>query len=273
MTTTPDPDAERRDQVRGLVDRAVMAVLPPHSTYERKLYPESTYGITTPYPLAGLQAALVVAAAAQQKAYDFAKELRGEGSTWAEIADLLGIEWSPDYHRLERAYELVAGPSRNRRGAYADVRLYWTCAGDAGCGQYITDRGPYDAHPNYCEQGHAEGCSRHANDVARYVAECEERDRRDEVMRVNRPKVTDPFGQETVERVRYVLEHGGRWLGWSTSECLAVALVLRDKEALEANGYPTEKEAMERILSGMGRPPTNPRAWLRLLRLAATGDS
>lgn len=272
MTTdTPDPEADRREQVKSLVDRAVMAALPPHSTYQRKMYPESTYGITTAYPLAGLEAALAVVAVANQKAYGFAKELRGEGSWWVEIADLLGIPWSPDYSRPERAYELVAGPSTNRRGAFADVRLYWTCGGAAGCGKYITDRGPYDLHPRDCEDGHAEGCGRHASDVARYVRECEERERRAKVMEENLPKVTDDFGKDTVGRVRYVLNHGGRWLGWSTSESLAVALVLRDKEQLEAHGYPTQKAALDRITSGMGRPPANPQAWLRLVRLAATG--
>jgi hypothetical protein len=268
MTTQDDRDRE----VRSLIDRAVTTAVPPGGTYQRKIMPESTYGITTPYPLAGLQAALRVAAIATAKAYGFAKDLRAEGSTWAEIADLLQIPWSEDYRRVERAYELVGGPARNRRGAFADVRVYWTCAGGAGCGQYITDDGPYNGDdPSDCESGHAEGCLRHANDIARYVRACEERDRREKVMADYLPKVTDRFGQETLKRVQYVQGHGGRWQPWSTSEGLAVALVLRDQEQLEAIGYSTEKAALDRITSGMSRPPANPRAWLRVLRLAATG--
>jgi hypothetical protein len=85
-------------------------------------------------------------------------------------------------------------------------------------------------------------------------------------------QVTDPFGQDTVARARYVLAHGGRWLGWSTSESLAVALVLQDTDQLQAHGYSTEDAALARVLSGMGRPPQNPDAWLRVLRAAATGD-
>lgn len=273
-TTTPDPEAERRDQLRGLIERAVLTAAGPHGTYERKLYPDSSFGITTPYPLAGLQAALAVAAAANRKAYDFAKDLRGEGSTWAEIADLLEIPWSEDYRRVERAYELVGGPAERRRGAFAEIRVYWTCAGDAGCGQFITDHGPYNGDdPSDCESGHAEGCGRHASDVARYVRACEEREQREKVMADYRPKVTDEFGKETLGRVRYVQEHGGRWRPWSTSERLAVALVLRDQEELEATGYSTQKAALDRITSGMGRPPANPTAWLRTLRLAATGKA
>ena len=83
--------------------------------------------------------------------------------------------------------------------------------------------------------------------------------------------ITDSFGQETVKRARYVQAHGGRYLSWSTSESLAVALVLRDAGQIKAWGYSTREAALDRILSGMGRPPQSPAAWLRLLRAAATG--
>lgn len=259
------------DQVRSLVDRAVKAGVPAAQMYERKLRPESTIGYPEPRPLAGLQAALLVARLATTAAHKYAKGLRGEGTSWRDIADLLEIPWSDDYSRRERAYELVAGPADNRRGAYADLRVFWTCGGPNGCGQYVTDRGPYDAHPRDNETGHADGCARVAAEVAAWEWETAEQEKRDRIMSEAMEKITDPFGRESVERARYVESHGGRWLGWSTSESLAVALILDDADQLAAHGYSTKRAALDRIVSGMGRAPANPAAWLKLLRAAATG--
>ena len=272
MTTVGTPARVDLGQVRDIVGRAVKAATPPDQIIERKIRPESLSGWPEPRPLAGLQAALTVARMAQAEAYSFAKALRGEGRSWLEIADLLEIPWSEEYVRVERAYELVAGPADNRRGAFADLRVFWTCSGPNGCGEHVVDRGPYDGNPVDCEGGHADGCRRHAADQAAYERECEEREERARVMDEAMAQVTDPFGQETVKRARYVQAHGGRYLGWSTSESLAVALVLEDAEQLAANGYPTREAALNRILSGMRRPPEDaPGAWLRLLRAAATG--
>lgn len=235
---------------------------------ERKIRPESDYGWPEPRPLAGLQAALVVARMAQDQAYTFAKALRGEGRSWAEMADLLEIPWSEEYVRAERAYELVAGPATDR---WSDLRVYWTCGGPRGCGQYVTDRGPYNGYPSDNERGHADGCRRLETEDADWAREQNEREERARVMDKAMGKVTDSFGQETVKRARYVLAHGGRYLSWSTSESLAVALVLRDADQLKAQGYSTQKAALARVLSGLGRPPASPDAWLRLLRAAATG--
>lgn len=266
---TKTPEQERRDQVRGLVDRAVKAAVPPAQMYERKITPTSDYGWPEPYPRAGLAAALEVARLAQRKAHEYAKELRAEGVTWKELVELLDIPWSPDYVQVERAYELVAGDAGSSYSS--ELRLYWRCGGPGGCGEYITDYGPYNGHPSDVESGHADGCRRKAAEVTRWEQEEIQRERREKVMAAADPKVTDTFGRETIDRVRYVLTHGGRWLGWSTSEGLAVALVLRDTDQLKALGYATQKAALERIFSGMGRQPGNPQAWLSLVRAAATG--
>jgi hypothetical protein len=254
--------------VRDWVDRAVTAAVPASQMTTRKIRPESDYGFPEPRPLAGLQAALTVARLATDQAYKFAKGLRGEGSSWAEIADLLEIGWSEDYRQEERAFELVAGPE----GSYSyDRYVFFTCGGFQGCGQRITDRGPYNGHPVDNEDGHAEGCRRLAAEVEAYRLKQDELEHRAEVMDAALPRVTDTFGKETVQRARYVQSHGGRWLGWSTSEALAVALVLRDDEQLAAHGYPTREEAMRRILSGMSTPPSDPAGWLATIRAAATG--
>jgi hypothetical protein len=261
-------------QVRSIVDRAVKAAVPAEQMYERKARPDSDYGWPEPRPLAGIKAALTVARMAEALAYKYAKELRGEGSSWAEIADLLEIEWSEDYSRVERAYELTAGQPLS----FGNLCVFWTCGGPGGCGERITDRGPYNEWPSDNEDGHADGCRRLETENAAYERERDERDERARVMDKAMGQITEQFGDqsfgaETVKRARYVLSHGGRYLGWSTSESLAVALVLRDAEQLKAEGYSTRKAALARVVSGLGRPPQNPDAWVRLLRSAATGES
>ena len=253
--------------VRQLVDRAVKAAVPPSQMTTRKIRPESDYGFPEPRPLAGLQAALTVARLAQSQAYGFAKGLRGEGSSWDEIAELLEIEWSEGYVQREQAFELVAGPA----SSYSyDRYVFFTCGGPQGCGESISDRGPYNGYPSDNETGHAEGCRRLAAEVEAYRRKQDEQEHRADVMDEAMARVTDPFGQETVKRARYVQSHGGRYLGWSTSETLAVALVLHDDEQLAAVGYSSRDEALRRILQGMSAP-SDPAGWLATVRAAATG--
>lgn len=267
-SSTTNPATVDMAAVRQLVDRAVRAAVPAGQMTTRKIRPESDYGFPEPRPLAGLQAALSVARLAQNQAHTFAKGLRGEGSSWDEIADLLEIEWSADYVKRERAFELVAGPV----SSYSyDRYVFFTCGGPRGCGESITDRGPYNGYPSDNEDGHAEGCRRLAAEVEAYRRKQDELEHREQVVDEALPKVTDTFGKETVQRVRYVQSHGGRYQAWSTSETLAVALVLRDDEQLAAVGYASHQEAMRRIVSGMSTPPRDPAGWLATVRAAATG--
>lgn len=264
-----DPSAVDLGQVRSLVSRAVTAAVPPADVVERKIRPESTFGYPEPRPLAGLRAALLVARLAHDQAYRFVTTLRGEGTSWAAVVELLEIPWSSEYVQAERAYELVAGSYGSSYGG--DLRLYWTCGGPGGCGQRITDYGPYNGIPDDCERGHADGCLRLAAEKEAWDREMADREERARIMDEAMSQVTDGFGRETVMRARYVQEHGGRWLGWSTSEALAVALVLGDDERLAAHGCSTRARAVDRVLSALGRPPADPGAWLTLLRAAATG--
>lgn len=256
-------------QVRIIVDRAVKAAVPAGQMTERKIRPESDYSWPEPRPLAGLHAALTVARIAQTQAYKFAKELRSEGTSWLALADLLEIPWSDEHSRPERAYELVAESAGTSFAG--EPRLYWKCGGPGGCGQYVTDNGPYNGYPSDNEDGHAQDCQRLAAEMRAYERHQAEEEERARVMDEAMAKIDDPFGKETVQRARYVQSHGGRYLGWSTSESLAVALALRDTERLKAQGYSTQKAALDRVLSGLGQQPRNPATWLRLLRAAATG--
>lgn len=235
--------------VRSLVGRAVRAAVP------------GSDGYSVQNPRAGFDAAMAVGKLVDQELHRFARELRGEGSTWLEIAGLMQLPWSDDYSRPERAYELVRGPDH-------EGRVYWRCA---GCSAYVTDHGPYDGYPEDTESGHTTDCTRHRADVLRWNREQEEREERDQAADAALKKITDSFGRETVGRARWVLAHGGQYMGWSTSESLAVALVLRDDAQLRAQGYSTRKAAIERVVSGMGTPISNPTRWLATVRTAATG--
>jgi hypothetical protein len=253
---------------RQLVDRAVKAATAPADMVERRVRPESEYTWSEPAARAGFEAAQAVIGLAERIRAKYVIELRGEGVSWEEITDLLKVEWSSEYVRAERAFDMVADAPPSR---FDGPRVYWTCGGPLGCGQYVTDKGPYESYPADNEHGHAEGCRRLAAEIQAHEQEQAERERRADVMDEALARLTDSFGKDTVARARYVQSHGGRYQGWSTSETLAVALVLRDDERLGETGYSTRQEAMRRILSGMSNPPSDPAGWLATVRAAATG--
>ncbi len=266
--------ADERKRVRELVDQAIRAVIPPDQQVERRSRPESEYSWKEPTPNAALNAALLVIEIAQRKAYEAVLGLRAEGTTWQQAADLLGIEWSDQYARRERAYELVLGPAPKDSGLWRDRYLYWSCGGPNGCGKYITDRGPYNGYPSDCEDGHAENCRRHTAEREAHERGLELREERDRVAdKAMKELEGHHFAVETVERARYVLSHGGRYLGWSTSEILAVALALHDDEQLESVGWSSRESALDRVFQGTRTPPQGTGWWLATVRAAATGET
>jgi hypothetical protein len=70
------------------------------------------------------------------------------------VAEALGVEATEDEPRAEQAYRLliegrplpVDEPSWFHRPTAS-----WTCS---SCGQRVTDRGPFESHPDDNEQGH-----------------------------------------------------------------------------------------------------------------------
>lgn len=262
------------DEVRSLVERAVRAATPPDQQVERRARPESDYSWMEPTPAAGLHAALTVVKIAQQKAYKFVLGLRGEGTSWREVADLLEIPWSEEYSRLERAYELVLGPEPEGSSPFHTRSVYWTCGGPGGCDKFIADRGPYNGHPFDNEDGHADDCRRRAAEGDAYERESAMREERDRVADKAMEKLADDaFGTGTARRARWVLSHGGQYQGWSTSETLAVALVLHHDDRLKEQGYSSRDDAVDRVLRGMSNPPRVAGQWLATVRAAATGET
>lgn len=261
------------DEVRSLVEKAIRAAVPPDRLVERKFRPDSDYAWQEPAPAAGLSAALAVVKIAQEHAYKFVLGLRGEGTSWREAADLLEIPWSDQYWRPERAYELVLGPEPEGGSRFHARSVYWRCGGPLGCGQHITDRGPYNGHPIDNEDGHAENCRRLAAEGEAYLRECEKREEQARVADEAMATLADDFGRQTVLRARWVLAHGGQYQGWSTSETLAVALALHHDDLLKEQGYRSRESAADRVFEGMSDTPGDRGWWLATVRAAATGET
>jgi len=113
--------------------------------------------------VAGIGAAQEVARVARSLASDYARKARGEGMPWRDLAAALGISADPDDAPAETAFELVAPTPLMRFDA---VSVCWDCA---SCGQWITDKGPYNGHPTDDETGHADNCARHAAEIAAWT--------------------------------------------------------------------------------------------------------
>ncbi len=252
-----------------LVDKAIAAAVAPGGMVERRSRPESTYTWWEPSPLAALHAGLAVVAMAERRTYAAAVKLRGEGTSWAAIADLLAVPYDDGYARLERTYELVCGPAPEDMGPFDQHNVHWECGGPLGCGRYVTDRGPYESHPADNESGHADDCQRAAAEAEAHERAVAERERRAEVAEQAYAAITDPRDRATVDRARWSLRRGGQINGkLSTSEQLAVALVLDDDDFLSRTAYKTRADAIERVYD---TTPDRVERRLAAMRTAATG--
>jgi hypothetical protein len=263
-----EPDTA--DRVRQLVDQAVRTAVPAAEMVQRRIRPDSDYSWPEPTPLAGVQAAQQVRRMAEQHMYRYVAGLRGEGRGWRWIADLLEIPWSDEYSRVERAFELTAA-AVGHDSSWSGPRIFWYCGGPLGCGKHIADRGPYNGYPSDDETGHADGCQRLAAEDEARARENDEADRAAQVMDEAYALLSDGFDRATADRARYVTAHGGRYRGWSTSEALAVALVLGDDAELKRHGYSTPGAAIDRVFNGSANRPPNMDVWIACVRAAAIG--
>jgi hypothetical protein len=122
-------------------------------------------------PLAGVRAAIAVRNGGERLIRDWADKARAAGTSWDEIGEALGLlQEGQSFSREEAAFEYVVDSKplpKNDTGEwqprYDQRNTYWSCG---SCGQRIIDRGPYESHPDDNESGHAEGCERHAAEVA-----------------------------------------------------------------------------------------------------------
>lgn len=114
-------------------------------------------GLSTPLqdvePIAGVRAAVFARDVAAAAVRQYAKQARGAGHSWDDIAQGLGLD-------------RVNGPRTRAQRAYLHLAAaHWRCT---SCGALVTDRGPFKAAPDANEKGHATGCARHAAEMATY---------------------------------------------------------------------------------------------------------
>lgn len=121
-------------------------------------------------PLAGVRAAMHIRNAGERLMREWAEKARAAGTSWDEVGEALGLlREGQGFSRAEAAFEYVADGRplpANDTGEWrssAPRNVYWPCE---SCGRRVVDRGPYESHPDDNESGHAEGCERHAAEVA-----------------------------------------------------------------------------------------------------------
>lgn len=113
-----------------------------------------------PEPRLGLQAALRLHTEAMAQARQYVEQLRAAGVGWFDLAADVRRKPEVDGTEAGEVFEQFAVPEEAHPSW-----LSWRC--DA-CGQRVLDYGPWNAHPEDIERGHAQDCARHADDIRAY---------------------------------------------------------------------------------------------------------
>jgi hypothetical protein len=139
--------------------------------HERPMFPGAISVGRYAEPLAGIRAAQVLADTAVRIRREYAERARTEGIAWQQIGQALGLDQGPDgksgYGLGVAAFEHFEGPP----DLWNQSSFCYPCA---SCGEWITDRGPYENHPPDNESGHARDCARLAAELAAWQAENDE---------------------------------------------------------------------------------------------------
>lgn len=155
------------DRARWAMDKAILDVVRAEHG-DDAIAERVPHGLSSGFPDAadqrhGITAALMLARYARGCARRFAEHARADGHSWESLAEPLGYD--PDEDGDDPAgwaFREVAGhPSQ----PYDTLTVGWRCS---SCQGWVTDRGPYNGHPDDDESGHVEGCGRHAHDIAEW---------------------------------------------------------------------------------------------------------
>ena len=147
----------RRDRERAAWPlRAVIQVV-VREVFGAPMVTRHVPGLSTPLrdvePIAGVRAAVFARDVAAAAVREYAKQSRGAGHSWDDIAKGVGLD-------------RVDGPRTRAQRAYLHLAVaHWRCS---SCGALVTDRGPFKAAPDANEKGHASNCARHAAEIATY---------------------------------------------------------------------------------------------------------
>lgn len=142
------------------VTRLAIAVFGEEAAKVRPIFPGAETTARTADPLPALWAAKQLRDLAAAHINRQAQHARSAGHSWQQVGEMLQL---PDTDRStpEAAFEYFTGTGES----YSTPTFGWRCP-DPGCGNMITDYGPYNYHPDDCESGHAPTCTRHAADLA-----------------------------------------------------------------------------------------------------------
>jgi hypothetical protein len=135
---------------------------------ERPMFPGSFSIERYAEPLAGIRAAVTLVSTAERIKHENTQRAREAGIIWQQIGEALGLADGDD---AKSGYDLGVAAFEHMTGEpdiWHQPNFYFRCP---SCGAYITDRGPYESHPEDNEHRHAEGCSRMAAMVAAWQAE------------------------------------------------------------------------------------------------------
>lgn len=138
-----------------LMLKVVQAAAGRDALTRRPSTPGSSLTWTTPTDFAdGVLVARRLRAEATKLMDTFVRKARGEGVDWAALAPALGVVES-EYAALD---ELAYQAYQDLHGEHSSRHVSWTCG---ACLQHVTDKGPYNRHPDDVEQGHADTCTRY----------------------------------------------------------------------------------------------------------------
>jgi hypothetical protein len=136
--------------------------------HERPMFPGAISVSRHAEPLAGIRAAQILADSAARIRREYTQHARAEGIAWPQIGEALALDQGPDG---KSGYDLGVAAFEHFEGEpdlWHQSSFHYHCA---SCGEWITDRGPYESHPEDNERGHAEGCARFAAELAAWQAE------------------------------------------------------------------------------------------------------
>jgi hypothetical protein len=136
--------------------------------HERPMFPGAISVSRHAEPLAGIRAAQVLADSAARIRREYAQRARAEGIAWRQIGQALGLDQGAD---AKSGYDLAVAAFEHFEGEpdlWYQSNFHYHCA---SCGEWITDRGPYESHPEDNESGHAGDCARFAAELAAWQAE------------------------------------------------------------------------------------------------------
>ena len=110
----------------------------------------------------------VLADSAARIRREYTQHARAEGTAWLQIGEALGLDQGPDG---KSGYDLGVAAFEHFEGEpdlWNQSNFHYHCA---ACGEWITDRGPYESQPEDNERGHAEDCARFAAELSAWQAE------------------------------------------------------------------------------------------------------